>query len=312
MCDRRRPRRNAFTLVELLVVIGIIAVLVGILLPVLGNARKQAAKVKCAASLKELGNAMMMYVHDNKGYLPAPVIDYKYNVGGLLFQSSLSADVPGQAVADKARWFNLLGKYVMKGQSEGAATTADEMGQQFQRTVIWGCPTYTGYIVSSDPNSLKGGINRNYPPYAINRFPVFTASFPTPGGPTDFPSPNADYYFEGSTRGKWYKLSQFTKASERALMGDARWLHLEARAPASEAAIPGQPLLQRQATYNGSAKNTLYDMYRHGKYPPVESATAFSPVGGKVAFNILYADGHVMTAVHREDAYRSLRMRFPL
>jgi prepilin-type N-terminal cleavage/methylation domain-containing protein/prepilin-type processing-associated H-X9-DG protein len=308
---------RAFTLVELLVVIGIIAILIAILLPALQAARAEAAKIKCAASLRDIGNAMAMYVNDSKGYLPAPAISYPYNVEGIDFNTAFPADVPGERVADAARWFNLIGKYVMRSQSHGSAMTAEEMQQQFQRTVIWGCPTYTGYIVSSDPNSMKGGINRNYPPYAMNRIPAFTATFPDPSGTPHFPGvPNSLYYFVGvlnPTQGKWYKQTQFTRPSERALMGDSRWTHLEARRPGSEAAIPGQPLLQRQATYAPStANNTLYDMYRHGKYPPVENVTNFSPVGGKVAFNILYADGHVLTAVNRSEAYRSLRMRFPL
>jgi len=62
--------RGAFTLVELLVVIGIIAVLIGVLLPVLGRAREQANRTRCLSNLRQLGQAMLMYANTYQDRLP--------------------------------------------------------------------------------------------------------------------------------------------------------------------------------------------------------------------------------------------------
>jgi prepilin-type N-terminal cleavage/methylation domain-containing protein/prepilin-type processing-associated H-X9-DG protein len=65
--DRRTSR--AFTLVELLVTIGIICVLMAILLPVLNRSREQARTLNCLANLRQLGAAVMAYVQQNDGSL---------------------------------------------------------------------------------------------------------------------------------------------------------------------------------------------------------------------------------------------------
>jgi prepilin-type N-terminal cleavage/methylation domain-containing protein/prepilin-type processing-associated H-X9-DG protein len=65
----RLDRKRAFTLVELLVVIGIIGVLISILMPSLTKARKQATKVACMSNLKQIFLAMQIYSTDNKAWL---------------------------------------------------------------------------------------------------------------------------------------------------------------------------------------------------------------------------------------------------
>ena len=70
MKDVSPKTRRGFTLVELLVVIGIIALLIGILLPSLSKARKQSQTVKCLANMKQMGAAMTFYLNDWKAVMP--------------------------------------------------------------------------------------------------------------------------------------------------------------------------------------------------------------------------------------------------
>src|SRR5688500_9217069 len=73
--DMKKRAASGFTLVELLVVIGIIAVLIAILLPALTRAREQAKTTECMSQLRNLGQALVMYANENKGKLPQHTID---------------------------------------------------------------------------------------------------------------------------------------------------------------------------------------------------------------------------------------------
>jgi prepilin-type N-terminal cleavage/methylation domain-containing protein/prepilin-type processing-associated H-X9-DG protein len=86
MTNQNPPARESaatrgFTLVELLVVIGIIAILISVLLPALSRARGAANSAACLSNLRQIGQAMHMYVNTNKGSLP-----YGYWDGGAQWQ----------------------------------------------------------------------------------------------------------------------------------------------------------------------------------------------------------------------------------
>src|SRR5581483_1870321 len=75
-----RRGRAAFTLLELLVVIGIIALLVGILLPVVNRSREAAQRTACMSNLRQLAVGMFNYAANNRGWLP-PAINTVYDFG---------------------------------------------------------------------------------------------------------------------------------------------------------------------------------------------------------------------------------------
>jgi prepilin-type N-terminal cleavage/methylation domain-containing protein/prepilin-type processing-associated H-X9-DG protein len=100
--------RKGFTLVELLVVIGIIALLISILLPSLNKARSAAKAATCLSNCRQMGTAWTMYLSDSKGGLP-------YYIWQVSNTGQIAASVTDQATREQicwsGYWYGILSSY---------------------------------------------------------------------------------------------------------------------------------------------------------------------------------------------------------
>jgi len=95
-----KPKSFGFTLVELLVVIGIIAVLIGVLLPALNKARQQSQSVACLSNMRQLGTALVLFQNEHKGYLPKAW----FNARATVTQPTNAFDVQPQDYSASDSW----------------------------------------------------------------------------------------------------------------------------------------------------------------------------------------------------------------
>ena len=142
------PKPSAFTLIELLVVIAIIAVLAGILLPVLGSVQGSARATQCASNLRQIGVAINAYTTDNDGSLPGPLASWQF------------------AVPNSGQLSLLLAKYLGLSETGMGATPTE-------RTSVFVCPA-----------NLKENKSLTGPVYVLNPTPIPDLQKPPFGDPT--------------------------------------------------------------------------------------------------------------------------------
>lgn len=113
------PAHAGFTLIELLVVIAIVTLLMGVMLPVLGAARKRAQSAVCLANTRQLSLASTMYAQDHKAFVGyKPGLDRKILLYPYLRQGTDNSDVqgnqvwhcPGNALPETAAGYGLSSK----------------------------------------------------------------------------------------------------------------------------------------------------------------------------------------------------------
>jgi prepilin-type N-terminal cleavage/methylation domain-containing protein/prepilin-type processing-associated H-X9-DG protein len=180
--------REAFTLVELLVVIGIIAILIAMLLPSLNGARRQARAVRCLANLRQVGNAYFMYAQQYKGMWPVAVHD------------KTGTHIP---IDNERRWSDLLAEFVSSNVQMAKET---DIATVRRNSVLWGCPEWS-YTDEFDEGSYAETVRNGY---GMNYYPSYFE---------DFDLSNLAYITSG--RGKYIKQNRWTKSAQRALVMDS-------------------------------------------------------------------------------------------
>ncbi len=308
-------KRRAFTLVELLVVIGIIAVLISLLLPALNGARKAADRTKCLSALRQNGQAYFMYANENKGVWPMSRQQYS------------TSSPPSAGPIRERRWFDFISKYVLgpgrelkpDGLVPAGTLWIGHSDIRWGNNVLWGCPSWRRYTKVGAGASLAAehpGYNMNFMPFAPKDLEAPTGSYAVNtrllafqnwvGFLNDPNDPNSGL----GIAGKAFKQSQWTRAGERALLFDSvhpvftvgfstlpptaaggnyctNWPF----APEGSLAFPEQP---------DGAFFTL-DFNRHGK----------RDIGNQPndpSMNMLFCDGHAAFVSCRE-AFRAIRFK---
>ena len=132
----RPPRApGGFTLTELLVVLGIVAVLTGILIPVIGKVRESARNTDCLSNLREIGKISLLYLADNRNMI-VPAGD--------------------ESGPSKVEWFQSYATYL--GDTQG------KLAYDGRHELFYSCPSYANNVASGD-------IKTWLPGYAVNRVP---------------------------------------------------------------------------------------------------------------------------------------------
>ena len=217
-------KTRGFTLVELLVVIGIIALLISILLPTLGAARESANAVACASNMRSAGQAMVIYTTEQDGWLAGP------NTSGQFWARSTDAIGPGESSADTVPLQNMDWMSPTLGLTlELPENDADRLRQLYESNLR--CPTNDAFFTSIALNNegLDFGSDLLYGSYAaVIQFHAFPQREATSNIAPEISDPDGTgYSYRGAVAPADYapKITKVGGATEKAyLIEGARYI----------------------------------------------------------------------------------------
>lgn len=258
-CARTVRKSKGFTLVELLVVIGIIALLIAILMPALNKARAAGQSTTCLSNLRQIGQAYMMYANDQKGYLPYVYFSRPHT--------------PPSSYWTEMSWYNFLSPYVgYKVHNDGIAGVPLYNTTAHAAPVFRGCPSYIRKPAGVWLYSFSYGQNTRYWASGGSNAVTFAGRSYTQWWPIAIG-------WHGSPSDNWPpgKMTSIRNKADRILAGDSQSIMLAAN-------MSARPWIPNPASGSWHA----CDLDRHGTG---QNDTVTQPNPSRFA-NYLFFDGH--------------------
>jgi type II secretory pathway pseudopilin PulG len=220
-------RAAAFTLVELLVVIGIIALLISILLPSLNRARESARRTVCLSNLRSIGQMLHMYANQNKGQIP---IGYRgagqTNRTGLYGSNYFMGSRSSQGVAYTGLGLLFPAGIISNSEAEGplfyCPSTAQDTDHAFKQTGTAGYNAWLDEIANNPANNTcRAGYScRSSDPTSPRPVGQRGIMFPTAPGFTGMPNPYAPINGENPNAALPAQFMRLAKMKTRAIVSD--------------------------------------------------------------------------------------------